>query len=126
MYGVANPIFVDYDGGGYTGIGLPEPISCPTPVGSCSAGADVFASIPSSTMFARATAPQPEPSILARVLSTLVSRAVADEPQPSKPQGEEQVQPRQDPLRPKNRHIPWAHIEFPTPVPTPAPEGSGH
>ena len=129
MFGVANPIFVDYDGGGYEGIDLTaghgEP-SCDPPPASCSAGAGTIASIPSSTMFARATAPQPEPSILARVLNTLVGRAVADEPQPSKPQGEEQVQPRQDPLRPKNRHIPWAHIEFPTPVPTPAPEGSGH
>jgi hypothetical protein len=124
MYGVANPIFVDYDGDGeYTGIGLPEP-SCGALPLSCSAGAGI-ASIPSSTMFAQRTLPEPQPSILARVLSTLVGRAVADEPQPSKPQGEEQVQ-RRDPLRPTTGHIPWARIEFPTPAPTPTPGGSEH
>jgi len=133
-YGFSNPIFVDYDGGGYTGIALAtgagEP-TCPALPSSCSPGALIQreASVSPSTMFARATVPQPEPSMLGRLWRTLVGPAVADEQQTRTPNPEDEERVRRherEILKPSTERLLWNRIEFPTPVPTPAPGGSGH
>jgi hypothetical protein len=132
-YGFSNPIFVDSGTDGYTGIGLGsgagEPSSCPTPTtGPCSDGAVIFASVPSSTMVARAIVPQPQPSMLGRLWRTLVGPAVADERQTRtpNPEDEERVQRHErEILKPSIDRLLWNRIEFPTPAPTPTPGGSG-
>jgi hypothetical protein len=157
-YGFSNPIFVDYDGGGYTGIALAsgagEP-TCPkwcsdgtacTKDSDCGAGTTQTcgavpppcspgaliqreASVSPSTMFARATVPQPKPSMLGRLWRTLVGPAVADERQARTPNPEDEERVRRherEILKPSTERLLWNRIEFPTPVPTPAPGGSGH
>jgi len=133
-YGFSNPIFVDYDGGGYTGIALAsgagEP-TCPALPSSCSPGALIQreASVSSSTMVARATVPQPEPSMLGRLWRGLVGSAVADEQQTRTPNPEDEERVRRherEILKPSTERLLWNRIEFPTPAPTPASGGSGH
>lgn len=131
-YGFTNPIFVDYDGDGkYTGIALAPGAGEPTCLAlpsSCSEGA-VVASVPSSTMVARAIVPQPEPRMLGRLWRTLVGPAAADErqTQTSNPEDEERVRRHErEILKPSTERLLWNRIEFPTPAPTPTPGGSGH
>jgi hypothetical protein len=122
-YGFTNPIFVDPNGGGYTGITLPagkgEP-ACPALPASCSAGA-VVASASSATTDAAA----PPKGVLARLFERVVRPAVAGEESSAANDEATRLQKHEQQMRKSSgEYYPWHLVEFPTPRPdqiTPLP-----
>jgi len=129
-----NPILIDANGGGYTGIALPanagEP-TCPALPASCSAGAAVAyapANSPSENATAVARAPMTERAlqILGRALTTLVPPADACGTEPEVADEAERIQQHERTMRRSSEdHYPWGLIVFPTPEPTPAAAPAG-
>jgi len=115
-----NPIFVDANGGGYTGIALPagagEP-TCPALPASCSAGAVIAAAAPPA-LYASAPEPTSGPGGLLAYLKNLFvrpARARDAEPQDSE---QERLQEHEREIRKSSQeYYPQHLIEFPTPRP---------
>jgi len=120
-YGFTNPIFVDANGGGYTGIGLPagkgEP-TCSALPASCSAGAAV-AAVPASTTLAASSEPATSPKGLVAYLMHFFARpATAGSEQTEADEEAQRLQQREREMRKSSdEYYPRHLIVFPTPRP---------
>ncbi|HVO24669.1 MAG TPA: hypothetical protein VMW56_13675, partial [Candidatus Margulisiibacteriota bacterium] len=119
--GFTNPIFVDPDGGGYTGIALAagtgEP-TCPALPASCSAGA-VIAAAAAPTLYASASEPASGPgSLLVYLKHLFVHPAAARDDEPQGESEEQRLQEHEREMRKSSQeYYPRHLIEFPTPRP---------
>ena len=118
-YGFTNPIFVDADGGGYAGIGLPagsgEP-TCPALPASCSAGA-VIASAAPVTLYAREPVSTPK-GLLARLFDLFASPAAAHDDGPVPVDEDERIRQHEEKIRKSSQeYYPWHLLQLPTPRP---------
>ena len=123
--GFTNPIFVDPNGGGYTGISLPagagEP-TCPALPAACSAGA-ALAAAPASTLYANASETQTGPrGFLASVMRLLARPAAArDEGTDADNEAERLRQHEQEIRKSSDEYYPRHLVVFPTPRPEDMP-----
>lgn len=120
--GFTNPIFVDPDGGGYTGItlsaGAGEPTTCPALPPACSAGA-VIAAASAPTMYASASgAATGPPNLLAYLRRLFVRPAAARDDEPEADSEEQRLQEHEREIRKSSQeYYPRQLLEFPTPRP---------
>jgi len=116
-YAFTNPIFADFDGGGYDGLGTPQPACGPLPP-SCSAGAAVAAT-QATTMFAKA--PVPEPTFLERILQIVLPSAEAHEAEDRPDDEEERLREHEERIRKAGgEYFPRQFFVIPTPEPSKA------
>jgi hypothetical protein len=119
-FGFTNPIFVDANSGGYTGItlaaGSAEP-TCPALPAACSAGAAV-ASVAPATLYAAEPASTPK-GLLARLLGLLASPAAAAHDDGPVPENEdERMRQHEKKIRKSSEeYYPWHLLVIPTPRP---------
>lgn len=119
--GFTNPIFVDANGGGYTGIGLPagagEP-TCPALPLSCSAGA-ALASAPVNTLYADGADSQTGPrAFLASLLHLLERPAVAGAATADADSEDERLRQHEQEIRKSaDEYYPRHLVVLPTPRP---------
>jgi hypothetical protein len=119
-FGFTNPIFVDTNGGGYTGItlaaGSGEP-TCPALPASCSAGSATAYAAP-ATMYAAASSAAPR-GLLARLFGLLASPAAAAHDDGPEPENEdERIRQHEEKIRKSSgEYYPWRLLELPTPRP---------
>lgn len=114
----SNPIFADFDGGGYGGIGTSEPSCGPLPP-SCSAGAAVASAAP-VTMIAKAPVEE-EMSLMDRILSAFLPAKVQAHEAEERPEDEaERLEQHEKTIRKQGgEYFPrqFVVLNFPTPKP---------
>jgi hypothetical protein len=115
-FGFTNPIFVDADGGGYTGIGAPQPACANVAPPGCSGGAVIAAAnVPSEVMFAEAGR-----TMWQRLVDNLFAAAIAHEEIPPTDDEAEWLEQHERTIRRSSEdYYPLRFIQFPTPEPTP-------
>jgi len=110
-FGFTNPILADFDGNGYQGLGMAEPVCPPLPL-SCSAGAAI-ASVSGETMYAGGPR-----GFWSRLLDLAVTGAWAHDPGPKGETEEEQIQEQEKAnRRSSGEYFPLHFATFPTPKP---------
>ncbi len=110
-FGFTNPIFADFNGNGYQGLGVPEP-SCPPLPPSCSAGAAI-AAVPGETMYAGGPR-----GFWSRLLGIAVPAAWAHDPGPKGETEAEHIEEQEKAnRRSSDEYFPLHFATFPTPKP---------
>jgi len=118
-FAMTNPVFADYDGGGYGGTGVAQP-ACGALPPSCSAGAAVV-SVPAATMFARNDVGK-ELGLLQRILAALIPSASAHEAEERPDDEAERLRQHEETIRKAGtEYFPRQFFSLPTPAPQPAP-----